>query len=339
MDSAWNRRTAIVAIGRNEGARLKLCLRAAQSLAATVVYVDSGSADGSAEFARGLGCAVVVELDPARPFTAARARNEGFQRLLELAPATEFVQFVDGDCVLDAGWLAYGSVELHAHPEAALVRGRLVEMHPEQSVYNRLCHLEWQQTPGEIPACGGLFLIRAQVFRQVGGFREDVIAAEDDEFCLRVRAAAWKIRMVDAPMASHDAAILRFGQWWRRACRAGHAYAQVAALHSGEGYFAAEMRRLWFWGLLVPLAALLAACCTRGFSLLAFVLLYAVRWLRIRRVGLGRGWSGRDAGLYALFAVLSHPAGWQGMMQYHLRRRTGSGLRIIEYKSGKTRTK
>ena len=46
------RTVAIVAIGRNEGERLKSCLRAAMAGARTVVYVDSGSTDGSAEYAR-----------------------------------------------------------------------------------------------------------------------------------------------------------------------------------------------------------------------------------------------------------------------------------------------
>ena len=70
----------------------------------TVVYVDSGSADGSAEYARSVGCRV-VELDASRPFSAARARNEGFACAMEHAPDTEFVQFVDGDCELEEGWI------------------------------------------------------------------------------------------------------------------------------------------------------------------------------------------------------------------------------------------
>ena len=106
-----SRSVAIVAIGRNEGERLKACLRAAAVSSArgarTVVYVDSGSADGSAEYARSVGCRV-VELDASRPFTAARARNEGFACAMEHAPDAEFVQFVDGDCELEEGWLEAG---------------------------------------------------------------------------------------------------------------------------------------------------------------------------------------------------------------------------------------
>ena len=176
---------AIVAIGRNEGERLKACLRAAGVSSAVgarpVIYVDSGSADGSAEYARSVGCRV-VELDASRPFTAARARNEGFACAMEHAPDAEFVQFVDGDCELEKGWLEAGGAALAARDDAGLVCGHVREVRPEASVFNRLCDLEWRQTPGEMQTAGGRFMARARAFKEVGGFRPDVIAAEDDEF-------------------------------------------------------------------------------------------------------------------------------------------------------------
>ena len=67
--------------------------------ASVIVYVDSGSNDGSVQRARHLG-ADVIELDMRVPFTAARARNVGFRRLREISPDIEYVQFVDGDCEL-----------------------------------------------------------------------------------------------------------------------------------------------------------------------------------------------------------------------------------------------
>ena len=98
------KKIGLVAIGRNEGQRLRECLVWATNKVARVVYVDSGSTDGSLELARSIG-ADTVELDLSIPFTAARARNEGFNRLLELTPDIEFVQFVDGDCEIVDGWL------------------------------------------------------------------------------------------------------------------------------------------------------------------------------------------------------------------------------------------
>ena len=65
----------VVAIGRNEGERLRRCLTAIPQ-GQTIIYVDSGSTDGSQDFARGMGL-TVVDLDPGQRFTAARARNAG----------------------------------------------------------------------------------------------------------------------------------------------------------------------------------------------------------------------------------------------------------------------
>src|SRR6516165_251757 len=94
----------VIAIGRNEGERLRRCLQSVMGRGFSIVYVDSGSIDGSVELARSLG-ASVVELDLSRPFTAARARNEGFERLCQMNPQVRFVQFVDGDCEVVEGWL------------------------------------------------------------------------------------------------------------------------------------------------------------------------------------------------------------------------------------------
>ena len=90
----------VVVIGRNEGQRLLDCLRGVLLHRSTVLYVDSGSTDGSPDNARALGVAV-LQLDAARPFSAARARNEGAQALLKQHPDLAFVQFLDGDCLID----------------------------------------------------------------------------------------------------------------------------------------------------------------------------------------------------------------------------------------------
>ena len=63
-------RIGIVAIGRNEGERLKRCLQAVVGGAATVVYVDSNSTDDSVAVARDAG-ATVVELDMSSSTTVA----------------------------------------------------------------------------------------------------------------------------------------------------------------------------------------------------------------------------------------------------------------------------
>ncbi len=333
MTLASAEKIAIVAIGRNEGERLKSCLSAAFAGCETVVYVDSGSQDASASFARSAGCHV-VELDPARPFSAARARNEGFACAMEHAPDAALIQFVDGDCDLAEGWLRQARAVLADRSDVGMVRGQLREINPEASVYNRLCDLEWRQTPGEIGACGGIFMVRTEIFKAVGGFRPDVIAAEDDEFCIRVRGLGSKILMIDAPMASHDAAMRHFSQWWRRARRAGHAYAQVAALHgSGEDrYFVAERRKIWIWGLALPAVALLLAPVTYGISLAALLGVYLLQLAHICGGVSKRGWKAKDAWTYAFFSVISRFPGLQGLIGYRWRQVRGQTPEIIEYK-------
>ena len=101
-------RVGVVAIGRNEGARLVRCLDSVCDGQRPVVYVDSGSTDGSVAAAEARG-ALVVALDMAQPFSAARARNAGWRTLLAAHPNLDAVQFVDGDCEVVAGWLDAGA--------------------------------------------------------------------------------------------------------------------------------------------------------------------------------------------------------------------------------------
>lgn len=322
----------IVVIGRNEGERLRACLQSVVAAGLPVVYADSGSTDGSASLAASMG-ATVVELDPLRDFSAARARNEGFDRLLELSPGLSLIQFVDGDCELIEGWVARGAAELDRRPDAMIVCGRVLEKHPERSIYNRLCALEWQKAPGEITACGGIFMIRAETFRALGGFRADVVAAEEDELCLRLRRQGGKILQLDSDMVWHDAAMVSFSQWWTRTRRSGLAYGQGASLHgrSDDRHFIRDCRRIWFWGLLLPLLALAPAWPTRGISLALFVA-YPVQILRIIRTGRARGWSGRDARLYAVFSVLAKFPGLVGLLAFYGRRWRKKPVTIIEHK-------
>jgi GT2 family glycosyltransferase len=324
---------AIVVIGRNEGDRLRICLGSVLKNSAMVVYVDSGSVDGSSARAAAMGVPV-VQLDPSLPFSAARARNEGFAWVMEHIPDVTFVQFLDGDCELAEDWLGQGMAMLNQREDVGIVCGHVHEQFPDATIYNRLCELEWQIKPGEIRSSGGRFLVRANVFQAVGGFRADVIAAEDDEFCLRVRRLAWKILQVDAQMATHDAAMTRFSAWWRRARRTGHAYAQGAALHgrSADRHFVRDCCRVLLWGLAIPLAALLPAFSTHGLSLL-LLLAYPLQAARIFYNCRKKGLSASDATLYAVFALLSKFPALLGLIEYCWKCSRGYAFTIIEYKN------
>jgi GT2 family glycosyltransferase len=320
----------VVVIGRNEGTRLERCLRAVVGTAAQVVYVDSGSTDGSVVFARSLG-ATVVELDATQPFTAARARNAGLDRLLELAPALPYVQFVDGDCELVPGWLAQGVATLAAESDVVAVFGRVRERQPDASVYNRLCDLDWDLPVGPVRTCGGIALMRVAAVRAAGGFDPTLIAGEEPELCLRLRLGGGRILRVLPEMCGHDAAMTRFGQWWRRTVRTGHAYAEVRARHRRVGFWARPVRSAILWGLFVPAVIVLAAWPTRGWS--AMLLLgYAVLGARVYRYQRGRGRSPQHARLLAAFELLAKLPLAQGVLKYWWNRLRRRPTALIEYR-------
>jgi GT2 family glycosyltransferase len=325
-------KVGVVVIGRNEGERFRRCLASLEASGAPVVYVDSGSSDGSVEWARPM-CSAVVALDTAVPFTAARARNAGFEPLLALHPGTEFVQFVDGDCEVDAGWIDRAVHELQAEPRRAVVCGRRRERYPGGSIYNRLCDIEWDTPVGPTGACGGDSMMRVVAFREVGGFDETLLAGEEPELCVRLRQRQWTIFRVDAEMTLHDAAMTRFRQWWRRTLRSGYGYGQGCALHGAppERLYWRKIRSILISGFLVPVLVVALARPTRGWSL-ALLAWYPARIARFAGASRRRGLGARDAWIYSAFCMLANLPQFLGLMKYLRSRIARRPSRLIEYK-------
>ena len=320
----------IVAIGRNEGSRLDACLRSVADFLPRVVYVDSGSSDGSVALARRVG-ADVVELDLNTPFTAARARNAGFARLMELHPDLALVFFVDGDCEVESGWMSAASAFLAREASVAVVCGIRRERYPQQSLYNRLCDLEWHSAPfGSVKACGGDALFRVAAFRAAGGYNPSLICGEEPDLCVRLRMSGWLVWHLDQPMTIHDAAIHRFMQWWRRTRRAGYAYAQGAAMHGAapERHWVAESRRAWIWGLVIPLIAITGACLDIRIGLL-ILLVYPLQCLRL---ALRAGAAADIRWRWAAATVVGKFAEMLGQVQYLVSRVRMTRQTLIEYK-------
>jgi GT2 family glycosyltransferase len=335
----------LVAIGRNEGARLRACLTTARALLgsqAPLVYVDSGSTDDSLEIARDIG-ARIVEIDPATGFTAARARNLGAAALAQ-APdgGPDFIQFIDGDCELVPGWLNAARARLDESPGIAVVAGRRRERFPGTSIFNRLCDMEWNTLVGPAAAIGGDAMYRRAAFDAVGGFDPLFICGEEPELCLRLSRAGWRIERMECEMTLHDADMHRWSQWARRAERTGWAFAEGAATygHGPERYNMREARRSLVWGLGLPallaLAILLAVsgALFTGAALalggLGFVALAGFRAARWRRVVFGDPWP--HGLLYGGLVMLGKPFEMLGGLRFRRARARGDRGSIIEYK-------
>ncbi|MEM8495550.1 MAG: glycosyltransferase family 2 protein, partial [Planctomycetota bacterium] len=320
---------------------------------------DSGSTDGSVELAESLGVEV-VDLDLSIPFTAARARNEGFARLQEIMPDVKYVQMIDGDCEVVEGWLDTAAEFLDANPKFAVACGRRRERFPDATIYNKLTDMEWDTPVGTAKSCGGDALFRVEALREVGGYNPTVIAGEEPEMCVRLRQAGWTIERLDAEMTLHDAAMTKFSQWWKRNVRAGHAYAQGAAMHGKtDGHNVKQVKSIVLTGMLFPaiyafglvaLSAYVLALQANGdwpdhtFMLLAcgglnlILLVYVLLGFRIWKYRLSRGDRAESSARYAVFTVIGKLPNAIGMLTYWKNHKLGKQAKIIEYKSAEGAT-
>ncbi|MGB1245036.1 MAG: glycosyltransferase [Porticoccaceae bacterium] len=345
-----NHQVVAVVIGRNEGERLKRCLASLQAQhSGPIIYVDSGSTDGSLAYAREIAVQV-IELAMDQPFTMARARNAGLMYASDHYPDCSLVQFIDGDCEMAEGWLAVASGYLAQHPQVVAVCGNRVERFPGATVYNQLINMEWQALAGEVEACGGDAMYRIDPLLMVDGFNSCMIAGEEAELGRRLTATGLSIMRLDEPMTTHDANMHRLSQWWLRSMRCGHAYAQGYDLQrhnrvaGRECYRRRQVLSSLFYGIGVPALFVLFCVMLVTISLppTSLVFVYSAMlfllslYLRViqksacAKMPLGN--SVKQCFLYAYFVALAKIPEAQGILKYYKNKLFGKTAKIIEYR-------
>ena len=330
---------SIVVIGRNEGPRLVRCLESIAQMTplpglVEVIYVDSGSTDGSLERAAQFKVKL-KRLESANPCAAA-GRNAGWREAK--AP---IIFFLDGDTALERNFVADTISELN-DPKVAVVFGSRREINPKASIYNRLCDLDWIAPSGATDFCGGDALIRRDVLERVGGFDERLIAGEEPEMCQRIRTLGFTILHIDRPMTGHDLAMTRFSQYWRRAVRSGYAYAEVSTKFKSTDLplWSTEARGNLVHGaglLGIVVGALLLSIALHSIipiaAAVAIIALFAIRTaVRYR-------WKTSDLVTLLLFSLHSHLVHIPllfGQLKYQLDRLAGRTGELIEYKDPPT---
>ncbi len=318
----------VVIIGRNEGDRLIRSLKSVIDKCQHIVYVDSASKDDSLSVAQQLG-ADVIELDMSLPFTAARARNAGFELLYKTNPTITYVQFIDGDCEINNQWIELATATLDSKSQVGVVCGRRREKYPEHSIYNKLCDIEWDTPIGYNNSCGGDFLIRASLFNEVKGFNPSIIAGEEPELCFRIRGQKKKIYRINAEMTLHDANIMHFSQWWKRNVRSGYAYALGAYMYglTPEHYCIRECVGICLWAMIIPIATLVLST----FSL--YYLIFFVTYpLQVIRIGFKSKLKSNIKWKFSVFIMLGKFPEIQGCMKFILTKILRQKGAIIEYK-------
>ena len=309
-----------VVIGRNEGAHLEAALRAAQQsleesgVPGEVIYVDSASTDDSRSIAsRVAGVRVLEVQDPAS--NAAAARNLGIS-----VARGRYVQLLDGDMRVDAGWLRKAVTLLARRPGAALA-GRLIETNARNTIWNRAFGQDWSRENGQAVVLGGAALWRREVLLELGGFDVALRVGEDPDLCLRARALHHELYQVDVPMATHDLDLRSWRDYLRRARAVGQSVANVAWRHPRSAFARGRFQRVLAWSIAAVLA--LGLCFVAWpWGFLAMSAAAGLLFLRRLLLDLVAGSSLRDAGVHAAHVYLVKlPVAWSALRQWqHMRR-------------------
>ena len=333
-------RLSVVVIGRNESSHLRACLGSIRAMhyppeLVEIIYVDSESTDSSREIAGEMG-ATVLPLT-GEPRTAARGRNAGWK-----AATAPLILFLDGDTELHPDFVSHALASL-TEPSIAAVWGHRRESDPGGSIYNRVLDLDWIYPAGWTEFFGGDVLIRRAALESVDGYNQLLIAGEEPEMCRRLRGhlqngEPWKILHIDQPMTRHDLRMTHFSQYWRRALRAGHAYAQVSGLfaHTADPFWSREATRNRTRGaalILLIAAVIVAAIVLRAWwpagILAALILLAAARTAYKVR---DRSSSWITLFLFGLHSHLQDIPIFIGQVRYRLAKARNRKMTLIEYK-------
>lgn len=234
---------SFVVIGLNEAEHLRASIESLSSQGfereqIEILYVDSGSSDGSVEVARKAGVDRVLSIERSGA-NAARARNQGLQHV-----EAPFVHFVDGDTRLQPGWTRIGIDALEADPGLVGVEGDLREARPAANLYDAVCELDWPALAGPVDYVGGNSLYRVQPLRDIGGFDPVMYVGEEPELGARLRGNGGRMIHLDSVMAWHHLDIRSLREYLRRNYTSGLSCAMVALKTGGllHGYWSG---RLW----------------------------------------------------------------------------------------------
>ena len=180
--------------------------------------------------------------------------------------------------------------------------------------------------------------MRRKALQETGGFDEGLIAGEEPELCRRMRARGYKILHIDQPMTGHDLHITRCSQYWKRAIRAGHAYAEVSQRfrNSDDPFWASERKGNMTRG--ICWAASLAAAIVAGlwFGPVPIALWFALLLLLSLRSAWKARWKTADQFtllLYGIHSQLQQLPIFVGQLGYELDKRRSKRSGLIEYKT------
>lgn len=233
------REASVVIVAYNSAALLPACL-AAIPAECPVVVVDNASPDNSAAVAQAARPGAKVIRAP-RNLGFGPGANAGFAEV-----ETEFGLLLNADAVLEPDTIAGLVAAARRNPEAAMFAPEIIapDGHLQFGHDLPFRRLRGPVVEPEGDACcwyvgGSAMFLRMAVFRQLGGFDPDIfLYFEDDDLCLRMRAAAQALVHVAGARVRHEggasSAPSEALNWWK-AFHQGWSRLHLEAKHRGRG--------------------------------------------------------------------------------------------------------
>jgi len=219
--------------------------------------------------------------------------------------------------------LPYAVEQFELDSTLGVLCGRLREKYRNTTIYGRLCDMEWDTAVGEVDACGGIAMMRANIFKSTGGFNVNLRAGEEVELCGRIKGAGYRIVRDEQEMGLHDAGITTFYQWAGRISKYGFATAESFSRGLGDPQKRRYVFRALLWAGIMPVIALSGL--VLGFWDAVFfiipilvVFLHVVLALRIYTRRRKHGDEVNDSWLYAIYCIVGKWPELRGMARFLL---------------------
>ncbi|MDB5412231.1 MAG: glycosyl transferase [Rubritepida sp.] len=229
---------SVVIVAYNSAALLPACL-AAIPAACPVILVDNASPDGSADAALAARPDARIIRAP-RNLGFGRGANAGFAQV-----TTEFGVLLNADAKLEPATIAGLLAAARRHPGAALLAPEVIAPDGTMQFGHDLPfrRLRGPVVPPSGDACcwyvgGSAMFLRMSAFRAIGGFDPAIfLYFEDDDLCLRMRAAGHSLMHVSGVRVLHEGGASSAPSprldWWK-AFHQGWSRLHIEAKHHGS---------------------------------------------------------------------------------------------------------
>jgi glycosyltransferase involved in cell wall biosynthesis len=218
---------SFIIIGKNEGWKLTKCFESVfrtigqnELTSFEVIYVDSNSTDDSIERTREFSGVKIFQITGRS--NAAKARNIGAKESIG-----DILFFIDGDNEIIPEFLGTVYNE-NAGLFHNFVSGQFVDYNYTSDwkfIDKEYYFKNLSKDKVKIYTAGGLFLIKSEIWKQVGGMSTALDVNEDIEFGIRVAKSGFNlIRKVDLISIHHTVPYINFSRRWKSLLKGNEMY-------------------------------------------------------------------------------------------------------------------